>query len=105
MPSDEKKQLIAEMKSELVVTMKAMQLEMEVTVEKKIDSTVNGKINDLRRAFDDHQEKVDAFIGIMTPAVDGIRTLVTLRRFAVWLSGFGILGTILWIGVKGLLGR
>ncbi len=105
MPADEKKQLIAEMKSELVVTMKAMMPELETKVERKIDETVNGKINDLRKAFDDHREKVDTFIGVMTPAADGIRLLVTLRRFAVWLSGFGVLGTIAWLGFKGLLGR
>lgn len=105
MPADEKKQLIAEMKSELVVTIKAMMPELEIKVERKIDETVNGKINDLRKAFDDHRDKVDTFIEVMTPAADGIRLLVTFRKFAVWLSGFGIVGTILWIGVKGLLNR
>lgn len=112
MPADEKKTLIAVMKEEIVLTLKAMQPEIAATVEKQINATVNGKINAMRDVLDghvqsanEHRDKVDEFIQVMTPALDGIRLLVTLRRFAVWLSGFGIIGTIIWLGIRGLLGR
>jgi len=85
---------------------------MEAGMEKKVESTVNGKINALREVVDkhvittnDHRQKVDEFIELMAPAVEGIRLAASLRKFAVFLSGFGVLGTIAWLGFKGLLGR
>lgn len=104
MPESEKKELIAEMKKELVITLKAMQPEMEAGVEKKIEATVNGKINDFRREFDSHRKDVQEFMALMAPAAEGIRIGASLRKFAVWLSGFAGLG-IIWLSVKSLLGR
>ncbi len=115
----ENKQLIEAMKSEIVLTLKAMQPEIEARMETKIKSVVNGKIDDLRTVADAntqtlkdhiktaeerHNESVE-FMTLMAPAADGIRMFATLRKLAVWISGFGIIGTIAWLGVKGLISK
>lgn len=103
MTPEDFKNLTDSMKEELVLTMKAMMPEMQKTVEKQIEITVNGKINGLRTVVDEHvkatgehRKHMDAFIEEMKPYKDGLTFMRILRVFVVWASGFIVAMAVTW---------
>ena len=75
-------------------------------VEKKIEKTVNGKIEDIRQILVQQNERTDAFekkvdthIAEVEPFIQAKAGLKVIRGFLIWAAG----GVLAWSAIKGYI--
>lgn len=77
-----------------------------------IEITVNGKIRNLTKLVEEHNTKHEADYRVVKEHIEATRPIIeaykgfnTAGNLVKWVAGVGTAVGVLWIMIKGLLGR
>jgi DNA-binding SARP family transcriptional activator len=68
-----------------------------------IKITVNGKIDDLKKIIEDHNERHEKDMADIKPIIEAYQGFNTAGNLVKWVAGVGTAVGVLWLMIKGVL--